>query len=400
MRPQQKSKTQERWKTQKRTLCLYQRQSHLWKTKRLRELFWLPGIPYWPMHASETLARQMTIPNLARRAREQLGTFDFDQLKVQAFHLKVASIHLLAIGGGNFVFLIALTDKTDFIARLRIPTAGVSAESVSAELLSEVATMQFVAKHTTIPVPAILGWNKTSEPVGTPYIFMERALGVPLARASPLFTTESWRRLTAQVADFEQQLVDHPLEAIGAITDDDGTVGPPLHHYMFLPPNSPRFTSSRDYLMARLRGAQEHIPDPVEWQNTRALYSEDSGGSNADSLTRDEFYNYLERLHAHAMTMKSIPELFRLAHADWHSLNVLVRSAEDPTVVAVVDWQGSHVRPIWDHPYHCFMAPLFQRDNYDVAVPEDELGELWASLRGNMPLPESWFWVDTLDIHQ
>ncbi|KAF7303969.1 Altered inheritance of mitochondria protein 9, mitochondrial [Mycena indigotica] len=356
---------------------------------------WDPILDY----ASATLASQMNIPTLASEVREQLRSFDLEQLKVQAFHIKgvsVTGVHLLAVGGGNFVFLVALTDKTDFIARLRIPTAGLSAESVSAELLSEVATMQFVAKHTTIPVPAILGWNDTSQPVGTPYIFMERALGVPLAQVSPLFTTESWRRLTAEVADFEQQLVDHPLEAIGVLTDADGTVGPPLHHYMLLPPNSPRFTSSRDYLMARLRGAQERIPDPVEWQKTRALYSEDSGGNDANFLTRDEFYNYLERLHAHATTMKSIPELFRLAHNDWHSLNVLVRSAEDPTIVAVIDWQGSHVRPFWDHLYQCFMSPLFQRDNYDVAIPEEELSKLWISLRNNMPFPESWFWVDAL----
>ncbi|KAF7299319.1 Altered inheritance of mitochondria protein 9, mitochondrial [Mycena indigotica] len=345
-------------------------------------------------HAVSTLAGQLSIARVREKIDTHLGLLDLEELKARAFHVKsvpVTALHLLAVGGSNLIFLLVLLDNTDFLARIRRPSSWILPEQVTAEFLSEIATMRFIAAHTTIPVPALLGWNESAEPVGAPYMFMERVAGVPLAVVSHLFSREAWLQVAAQTAEFEEQLVNHPLKAIGSIVDVDGTVGPPLPHQLRVPPCEAALSSSRDYLMARLREAQSHIPDDVAWREGREYYPD----READTLTRDDLHRALSRIHDHCATLTATPDVFRLTHADWHSLNVLVRSAEDPTIVAVVDWQGAQVRPYWDERYHLFVTTLFQGFSEDgVAVPEDEVIEHYMARMENEPWPESDFWLD------
>ncbi|PKY07566.1 hypothetical protein P168DRAFT_98163 [Aspergillus campestris IBT 28561] len=80
-------------------------------------------------------------------------------------------------GGFSKVLLMKTADGSEYIVKIPCPNAGRPMYCTA----SEVAVLDFVRKHTTIPVPRVLAWCVNSaNPVGAEYIVMERVPGVQL----------------------------------------------------------------------------------------------------------------------------------------------------------------------------------------------------------------------------
>jgi hypothetical protein len=93
---------------------------------------------------------------------------------------------------------------------------------------SELATIEYVRKHTSIPVPQMYFVNHNeSHVVGSPFVLMERLQGQPLCNVWPDLTLEYKKSVIGQLASVLSQLAELKFDAIGLLKTD-GTLGPLL----------------------------------------------------------------------------------------------------------------------------------------------------------------------------
>ncbi|KAJ7081444.1 kinase-like domain-containing protein [Mycena epipterygia] len=308
-----------------------------------------------------------------------LATFDLDALQSQATRTmkkKCIGVHLLTAGGYNIVFLLPFDDGTDVLARLRFPgdgreghdyANGVSEQELAERFSSEVATLRFLKTRTSIPVPELYHWDAdAANPVGTRYMLMQRFSAELLINVFNDMTPAGRENLVTQIATFEADLYDNSLGSIGVLIDENGTIGP------FGPSCNNRgpFTSSKQLLLACVDTELDLITRrPEEWTNERAVWGEVNGG--VEVLPADYAAQLLQLLKSAIGRLpdelSSSPPVFRLAHTDFNSGNILVLSAEDPTIVAVIDWEDARVVPAWDARVGCDLSWIC----WDIPSVED-----------------------------
>ncbi|KAJ6480869.1 hypothetical protein C8R45DRAFT_1003953 [Mycena sanguinolenta] len=299
--------------------------------------------------------------NRAPDVRRFLASFDLLELQTraaQAMDKKCLGAHLLAIGGYNIIFLLSFEDQTDILARLRIPGGGLmnngsdmTPQELSARFVSEVATMRFVKARTSIPVPELYHWDADpANPVGAAYMLMERISGVLLGPGE--ITAAGLTQLVTQIAGFEVEVCNNALNSIGCLVDADGTIGPlvPSCTYGLVPNDNGPFRSSKQFLLACVAHELDEVRATEQWIAQRTKCSEFNGG--VDALSAEYAERWFQLLHQAITTLPdelpTHPDVFRLVHTDFNDGNLLVSSAEDPTIVAVLDWEGARVLPVWD----------------------------------------------------
>ncbi|KAJ7081442.1 hypothetical protein C8R44DRAFT_895066 [Mycena epipterygia] len=306
-----------------------------------------------------------------------LVTFDLDALQSQATRTmkkKCIGVHLLTAGGYNIVFLLLFDDRTDVLARLRMPGNGreghnpaipVSEQELAERFSSEVATLRFLKTRTSIPVPELYYWDAdAANPVGTRYMLMQRFSAELLIHVFNDMTPAGREKVVTQIAKFEAELYDNSLGAIGVLIDGNGTVGPlgpSCTGVHVLPDNRGPFTSSKQLLLACVDNELDLITRrPAEWTNGRIRSSNVNGG--VEALSADyaaQLFQLLKSAIGRLPDELSFsPPVFRLAHTDFNDGNILVVSAEDPTIVAVIDWEGARVVPAWDARVGCDLSWL------------------------------------------
>jgi len=185
--------------------------------------------------------------------------------------------------------------------------------------LTEAATMNFVARHTSIPVPKIycsfLHKNRA-------YIVMERIQGENLAAAWPSLSKESLRKIYSQLKDMIQE-----LRALKPPPDRgvESCVGGSLYDSR-LPYGTPRFgpfTTIQEFhrwLRNNLEATQigDHVTEK-EAEDIRAMIDKQDGPWPAPVFT----------------------------HGDLNPSNILVRGDQ---IVGIVDWEFSGWYPLyWEY---------------------------------------------------
>src|SRR5579862_4508941 len=186
------------------------------------------------------VARWLSIDDLslaARRDSERHGLqFCYDLLNSGALnHAKdhAGALHgstctvdttRIAIGGYSVLFHL-LFDGTDqcWILRIRLPRLGESlspqqqlAESLLLE--SEISTMLYVRAKSNIPVPDVYGYDTSfSNPLGHPYMFIERVLGIAAICATMSCTPNQRRRLIRDMARIVHELGTLTFPEIGQL---------------------------------------------------------------------------------------------------------------------------------------------------------------------------------------
>lgn len=209
---------------------------------------------------------------------------------------------------------------------------------------SELATIEYVRTHTSIPVPQIylVNYNE-NHVVGAPFVLMEYLDGEKLSTVWKDLTLEQKLDVVGQVAHVLGQLSELKFDAIGSLKAD-GTLGPLLNMTEERKAMADEaFTSTRDFFFAFLKddhpehtlAAREHYP-----------------------AIREELASVLED---ETMDQMLSPP-YRLIHSDFDSQNILVLQKDPsspPTISGIIDWDWSYTGPL----YYLFEYPGYIQDD-------------------------------------
>ena len=130
-----------------------------------------------------------------------------------------------AYGGDNIVLEMKFDDGVAWIARLRLhePKFLQARGDFDQVFVSEVATLKWVKRETTIPVPTVFVSDaRNNNEVGQPYILMEAMPGNRLwgGGATNYIPDNFKETVYRQFVDFMLQLYSHPFHEIGMLYPD------------------------------------------------------------------------------------------------------------------------------------------------------------------------------------
>lgn len=267
-------------------------------------------------------------------------------------------------GSYNFNIEIIFDDG---IVLFRFPIPGMDIHP-DEKVKAEVATIRYIAEHTTIPVPHIYHWGTAADNptrLHVPFIIMDRiphattigeALTDPDFKIPSIPESEKRECLYQQMADISLQLYTLTSDRIGSLGIlDDGeyavTSGPLPHNTAYqvvncsvpvsvLPPRDKVYSSSKEFLTD---AANMHVA-ALLFMNKMFTESEEFGNNRfvARHLLRKIV---LARDQQTQRTPSDQPrrEIFRLWGDDLRPENVLVD--ENGVVVGVVDWEFTYFAP-------------------------------------------------------
>jgi hypothetical protein len=203
---------------------------------------------------------------------------------------------------------------------------------------SELATIEYVRKNTTIPVPEIYLVNHNeNHVVGAAFVIMERMEGEQLRFVWHDLSLERKLGLVGELADIVGQLAEQKFDGIGSLKAD-GTLGPLYQqHYDYKPMSDQAFTSTIDWFFAFL---DEDDPDRTE--AVKKLIPE----------IKDELRSFFEK----NANNPNLNAPYGLLHDDFQYQNMLVvrdDKTSAPRISAIIDWDYSQTAPletIWEYP--------------------------------------------------
>ncbi|OBZ75253.1 Altered inheritance of mitochondria protein 9, mitochondrial [Grifola frondosa] len=314
--------------------------------------------------SAATLSKQY-ISEILNRTRRDLreaservaSSLNLDALKLAGSMVSgcpCTGIYLTAQGGYNQIYMLTFEGYPDLIARVNGNCP-----------LRLAATLEFLRNNTSIPVPKVLAIETNPHnPVNARYTIQERILGRSLGSVWPSLTSQQIETVVAQVAEFEAQLMQTHFPAIGCLLKDVdgqfsvGRMGFPCVSTYNLRGDTGPWTSSLDWIKAQLSAELIGLDDTDKWMLERANCRFRNGDAeNTDLSQLHHYFMMLYRLllrgveqlsqvlHSDDCDPPSVP--FVLHHDDLEIGNIMV-AYDDPTrVVAIVDWEGSHVVPLW-----------------------------------------------------
>ncbi|OQO10579.1 hypothetical protein B0A48_03877 [Cryoendolithus antarcticus] len=249
-------------------------------------------------------------------------------------HGSCTAVTNLSHGSFHDVRLLHFADGWTCIARLKRDDDPLE------KLESELATVQYVRRHTKIPVPRTYFVNPNrNHAVGAAFTIIERVPGMALC---DLYKTQlSWAHELAtieQISDAIAQLVALTFDEAGFLIVD-GVIQPPHSTNS----KRSRFFSTSDYFHAYLQEDALTLS-----ANARGLYPEiwDDMHTFLDTVAEDPVY--------------SPP--FRLVHPDFATRNIMFSHddlAQPPMLTGIIDWESSSTTipyyainyPEWIAPY-------------------------------------------------
>lgn len=143
---------------------------------------------------------------------------EMDTFRKVAIHFlppDFADAHISIFSKGDFhrVYLLKSRSTTaEYMMRVALPVDPFFKTE------SEVATMEYVRKHSSIPVPKFIAYAASaSTKLGFEWILMERIHGVPLDTVWDRMPFEAKMELTAELARSLKQLWERPFPLLGSI---------------------------------------------------------------------------------------------------------------------------------------------------------------------------------------
>ncbi|GBE85653.1 hypothetical protein SCP_0801730 [Sparassis crispa] len=324
--------------------------------------------------------------SLERRVEDTVNAINWDALSAitcKLHQVQSAEWRDPLWGGYNVVRFLHLdnADKTVIVARVpHRPSKGYTTEhsrALSNRISSEVATMEYVATYTRIPIPRVLHFSAEVDPlVGSPYILMSKVDGVPLSTLWDDMTDDHREIVLRQVVDILLELSTHRFDWIGALFKGDG-IGKGAWRVRtassFAPPEdtiassamTSTYSSGAEYWMHYANATLQRIRD-----------------TNFGDRAKE--YDYVQAWFLCSL----IPHLydpsldntgFPLYPGDFHSQNIMITHGDSqPVISAVIDWEFSTARPIVsfacyplfivDHPFWDDDHPLRSRNIQDQAT--------------------------------
>lgn len=236
------------------------------------------------------------------------------------------------MGGQNCHAVITFEDKVSWLARFRLTWTMSPPKEVRDYILrSEVATMAYLQRYTSVPTPAIFDWACEADPenqVGVGFILMEKLAGAPLDWSSASAAEKD--KVMEQLADIYLELEQHPFQAMGSL-----------------------ICSSVHATDIQVQGLADHTTFQANGEPLGPFSSSETGWRSiiklyAEMIKRGEIYApQLQDLYAaHLCRLKLVDdlwqnepsrELFFLKHPDDKGDHILVNEAFD--IIGVIDWE-------------------------------------------------------------
>ncbi|KPM43827.1 hypothetical protein AK830_g2791 [Neonectria ditissima] len=274
-----------------------------------------------------------------KRLQLLLSSANFEYLKIRAMESRrrhqpnlapqvECSINETRFGSGinNLVIELAFSDNVHWIARIPHQAPG---DDDKTAMLSEIATMKLIHKHTTIPIPQVFDFETSADqPFGSPYIFMEhlggRTLDNGLAMAIP---RPHHTKVAKQLANVFAELQSLTFSRIGRLwcgenTDQPVEIIPMAWHST----PGPLDTSFEYFYNQRQSENREMIalhPDDPDWLTACWVLK--------TSLTQ-------------MIIEDRVRGPFPLCHLDLHYGNMLFDSEYNLT--GIVDWSSAQAAPL------------------------------------------------------
>ncbi|PGH11609.1 hypothetical protein AJ79_04749 [Helicocarpus griseus UAMH5409] len=295
-----------------------------------------------------TAGKWLHLDKLQREAR--YVAFDFERLCEKVLTLCPSAKAIESCekieGGFSRAFIMTTDDGRRVVAKYPTSVAGEPRFTTN----SEVATVTYLQQKCEIPIPAILDWSDDlTNPIGSAYIIMEHAGGVPLQHHMAAFLS----------ADCQQKL-DDPRYCIGPHSRSmywNCNVGEP-RYYIFKGPNRGPWPDLSSYTSALFDVALSRLP-PVDHPNATRPQPSYQGSVDKHLHLLEQAQAVIPRLIQHPQIPNATPTLF---HPDLHKRNIFV-SEDDPTIVTgFIDWQSTCIDP----------AFYYADDVPDFATPSPE----------------------------
>ncbi|KAJ3544977.1 hypothetical protein NM208_g2752 [Fusarium decemcellulare] len=192
-----------------------------------------------PSQHWEGLAGSDPESDKAKRIQRLLSSANFEYLKSRGIesrrrhqldlpdHIK-CSINLtqFASGFNNLVLEVAFSDNVYWIARI---PHQVLDDGARTSMLSEIATMKIIQKHTTIPIPRVFDFEVSADqPFGYPYVLMEFRGGrmVPNSVATDV-PPQDQAKVAKQLANVFVELQNLTFSRIGRLWCGEDADQPP-----------------------------------------------------------------------------------------------------------------------------------------------------------------------------
>lgn len=202
-------------------------------------------------------------------------------------------------------------------------------EESLAKTESELATMEYVRQHTTIPVPQIylVNFNR-NHVVGAAFVLMEKVEGTKAAATWYKMSHEHKLSVIEQLADVVGQLSDLKFDAIGSLKAN-GELGPLLNHSRTPSDdiNNAPLTSTADYV-------DDYFKSRDDEENEELISVRHKVKSELHAFLKPKYQNRM--LHAP----------YRLIHADLDTQNIMLRQDDKnlpPKISGIIDWDWSYV---------------------------------------------------------
>ncbi|KAI5463871.1 kinase-like domain-containing protein [Mariannaea sp. PMI_226] len=264
---------------------------------------------------------------------------DFNYLKIHAIHSRrryqpEVSPHIecrvnltqFTSGFNNLVLELAFSDNIYWIARIPYQTFE---DSDRISMLSEIATMRIIHKHTTIPIPRIFDFELSAgEPFGYPYIFMEclggHTLPTGLATAIP---RQYHAKVAVQLANTFAELQNLTFSRIGRLWCGETADQPAEVIFMAWHVSPGPLETSFEYFYNQRQGENRgiiamHLDDP-DWRTACWVLK--------TALTQ-------------MIVEDRVRGPFPLCHLDLHFGNMLFD--EEYNLTGILDWSNAQAAPL------------------------------------------------------
>ncbi|EEP82215.1 predicted protein [Uncinocarpus reesii 1704] len=272
-------------------------------------------------------------------------------------------------GGFSKAFLMRKQNGEEVIAKIPCRNAGPSVLTTA----SEVAVLEYVRHHTSIPVPRVFCWDSdSSNSVGVEYLIMEKAPGIPLFQRWGEMPELARMELIKNLTKLESELSAIRFPAYGGLYLCSSDAHPldsfPLDHSID-PSKSYYLGSTCDRSFHFDKGEKAPRPNINAGVNSGPWSSLSELGisiarreilriTQNPPETKGTFHHgtveeqihlleiaipVMQQLDSHPILSQfSQPVLW---HTDLHMGNIFVSSNDNSKVVSLIDWQSSSILP-------------------------------------------------------
>ncbi|EXJ89547.1 hypothetical protein A1O3_02614 [Capronia epimyces CBS 606.96] len=293
-------------------------------------------------------------------------SFNFDALRrrvVEISNAESISTFEKKDGGFNRVFIFTTNNGKMVVAKVPVCIAGPPKLTTR----SEVATMKFLKKHSSVPLPAIYDWSddRTNE-IGSEYIIMEYVSGVSLHVKWLYMTVDQRIKCIKNIRQNLSSMNDISFPAYGslyttddqvdpAITltqDDQFCIGPHVatrywdcnvgfsRYYHLVPPNRGPWSDLSAWSDGLIDAGISRVPPYDKSSGRRPRYF----GTPSMHLRVLEEGRLLLRKMSQDLKIRANATP-TLCHPDLHKRNIVVAPDDPTTVISFLDWQSAGIDP-------------------------------------------------------